>query len=228
MRIDFHIHTHHSYDSLMKPSKIIRLAKKRGLDGIVVCDHNTIKGGLEARRVNRDKNFVVIVASEIATNAGDVTGLFLEKEIVSRDFDDVVAEIRAQNGKVLLNHPFKGHDLSKIDFSKLDFIEGYNARLSNEDNEKAVQLAKKHNLPIIAGSDAHLYGEIGNCSTVVTSLEEFYPVDFSYHRSKQIYVTLSQYVKALKRKNLSVFVSATKVQIKYWIRPLLYKIGVRI
>lgn len=218
MIIDFHTHTYHSYDSLMKPKKILRIAKARGLDGIVICDHNTIKGGLEAKKINKDNNFTVIVAAEIATNAGDITGLFLTKEIESRMFDTVVKEIKQQGGKVILNHPYKGHDLSKIDFSKIDYIEGYNSRLDEEHNNKAIELAKEHNIPVIAGSDAHLYAEIANCKTIVDNIELLTPLKCEYSASRQRYVTLSQYVKSLKRKSIKIFISATAIQIKYTIR----------
>jgi len=167
MIIDFHVHTYHSYDSLMQPEKIIRVARQKGLNGCVICDHNTIKGGIETQKVNPYKDFLVIVGAEIATNAGDITGIFLTEEIRSRDFDEVISEIRSQGGKVILNHPYKAHDLSRIDVSKVDFVEGYNARCSNEENEKAVQLAKKYDKPVVAGSDAHLYAEIANCRTFI-------------------------------------------------------------
>ena len=65
MKIDFHVHTYHSYDSIMQPEKILRIAKEKGLNGCVICDHNTIKGGIECKKLNTDPNFVVIVAAEI-------------------------------------------------------------------------------------------------------------------------------------------------------------------
>lgn len=215
MKIDFHIHTTYSYDSLMKPEKILKIAKKRGLDGVVICDHNTIKGGVETKKLNYDENFIVIVGAEIATNAGDITGIFLTKEIESRNVDDVIEEIRAQNGKVILNHPFKAHDLSKIDLSKIDFIEGYNSRLNDDENQKAIELATSHNIPIIAGSDAHLYSEIANCKTTVKDIATLTPLELEHKRTKQLYVTLSQYIKAIKRKKIMIFVSATIILVKY-------------
>ena len=218
MKIDFHIHTRYSYDSLMKPEKILRLAKKRGLDGIVICDHNTVKGGLEAQKINKDEKFSVIVGAEISTDAGDVTGLFLHKEIKSRNFNDVVKEIRAQNGKVLLNHPYKGHDLSKIDLSKVDFIEGYNSRLSPEDNEKAIKLAEENNIPILAGSDAHLYNEIGNCYSIIKDTSTLISLKHKYTKSKHINITLSQYIKSIKKRNFMIFVSSTIVFLKHIIK----------
>ncbi|NCP83714.1 MAG: PHP domain-containing protein [Bacteroidetes bacterium] len=218
MKIDFHTHTHHSYDSLMKPREILRIAKKRGLDGIVICDHNTIKGGVEAAQVNTDSNFTVIIGAEIATNAGDITGIFLNKEIISRNFDEVVAEIKAQKGKVILNHPYKGHDLTKIDYSKIDFIEGYNSRLSKKDNDKALELAKEHGIPILAGSDSHVYNEIANCSSIVNDLASLTALDHNYRQSKQRNITYSQYIKAFKNKSIKVFISASAIYIKHLLK----------
>ena len=77
-------------------------------------------------------------------------------------------EIKKQGGKVILNHPYKQHDLSKVDFSLVDYIEAYNARLAPMENEKALQLAQKHGIPVLAGSDAHLYAEIGHGITAVS------------------------------------------------------------
>lgn len=221
MIIDFHTHTHHSYDSMMHPAKILKIARSRGLDGIVICDHNTIKGGLEAYELNKgNDDFTVIVAAEIETSIGDVTGLFLKEEIKSREFSEVVDEIKAQGGKVILNHPYKGHDLAGLDYSKIDFIEGYNGRLGTHDNERACELAEKHGIPIISGSDAHVYAEIANCRTKVEDISSLKPVSCEYKRSKQINITKSQYVKALKRKSFKVLYSASAIQLKYWYRSL--------
>lgn len=216
MIIDFHTHTYHSYDSLMKPEKIIRIARARGLDGIVTCDHNTIKGGLEVQKVNHDKNFIVIVGAEIATDVGDIIGIFLTKEIESRNFHDVVEEIKQQGGEVILSHPYKDHDLSKIDFSKIDYIEGYNSRLNKQLNQKALDLAEKYNIPVVAGSDSHLYGEIGNSRTVVENSKTMKPIGYEYNQSKQFYITLSQYIKAWKKRNVKIFISANKILLKYF------------
>lgn len=214
MKVDFHIHTKYSYDSLMEPDKIIRNAVKRGLDGIVICDHNTIKGGVEVERLNTNLNLKIIVGAEIYTNVGDITGIFLHKEIVSRDFNNVIDEIRAQGGKVILNHPFKQHDLSQIDFSKIDYIEGYNGRLSIEYNQKAIELANQYKIPIISGSDAHLYNEIGNCFTHVNDFTSLIPIHQNYKQTKFLNITLSQYIKAYKRRDIKIFISVSKILIK--------------
>jgi predicted metal-dependent phosphoesterase TrpH len=220
MIIDFHVHTRRSYDSRMTPERILSVAKKRGLDGIVVCDHNTIRGGEETRKANLDPGFTVIVGAEIATDAGDVTGIFLTREITSRRFPDVAREIKAQGGKVILNHPYKGHDLSKVDFALVDFIEAYNARLDERENRRALELARQHGIPVVAGSDAHLYAEIGNGRTELSDLQTFEIKSCECTPSPKRYITLSQYTKALKRKSARVFLSATIMHVKYLLRRL--------
>ena len=55
MIFELHIHSKYSFDSLMSLESIIKEAKLRGLDGIAITDHNTIKGGLEAQRINNDR-----------------------------------------------------------------------------------------------------------------------------------------------------------------------------
>lgn len=221
LKIDFHTHTYHSFDSLMKPKKILKIAKERGLDGIVICDHNTIKGGIEAKNINKNKHFMVIVGAEIATSAGDITGIFLTKEIESRNVNDVIKEIKQQGGKVILNHPYVAHDLSKIDLSQIDFIEGYNARLDKETNQKAINLARDNNIPFLSGSDSHLYREIANCKTIVKDIESLEPVEHVYKPSKKIYRTISQYIKAFKKGNMKIFLSATAGQLKYSVKECL-------
>ena len=42
LKVDFHTHTHYSKDSLTRIDKLIAAARSRGLDRIVVTDHNTI------------------------------------------------------------------------------------------------------------------------------------------------------------------------------------------
>ena len=223
MKIDFHTHTHHSYDSFMKPEKIIKIAKAKGLNGIVICDHNTIKGALEAIKINKDKNFMIIPAAEIATDAGDITGLNIHKEIKEREFLKVAKEIKKQGGFVLLNHPYSHHNLDKIDFSLIDFIEAYNSRLDLELNLKAIELAKKYNKPVLAGSDAHCYNEIGNSYSEIDDIKLFSAVSHKYKKSSFIYVTISQYIKAIKRKDIAVFVSATKILIKNILKKIFTK-----
>jgi predicted metal-dependent phosphoesterase TrpH len=162
---DFHIHSRFSYDSLLSPKRIVHIAEKRGLDGIAITDHDTIKGALEASRYNN--SIYVIIGSEIKTDIGDVIGLFLNEEITSKHFDDVVDEIKRQDGLVVLPHPYKKNmDMPNELLRKVDLIETLNGRLSPELNYKAWSLAKNTGMPVIGGSDAHISKSIGSVKTI--------------------------------------------------------------
>ena len=174
LRYDVHNHTHYSSCSNLKPEVLLKVAKKKGFDGIGVVDHHTIKGALKVRNLNNDKSFEVIVGSEITTNYGDVLALYLNKDIKSRDFFEVVEEVRKQAGLIVIPHPFRTSINTNLRFrypiekikNEINAIECFNARmLPIGDNEKAQKLAKRLKIAKTGGSDAHFKFEIGTAWT---------------------------------------------------------------
>jgi predicted metal-dependent phosphoesterase TrpH len=171
MKYDLHIHSNYSSDGVLNPEKIVKIALRRGLAGIAITDHNTIKGGLMAKGYETE-DFTVIVGSEISTERGEIIGLFLEENVKSKAFQDVIAEIREQSGIIVIPHPFDGLRHSSLhptdnDSQYIDCVEGFNSRcLFHKYNDYAAEFAKKHRLTIIAGSDAHFTNEIGNAGII--------------------------------------------------------------
>ena len=51
VRADFHMHTHHSYDSLTTPEQLVARCLEVGLGCIAVTDHNTIRGAQDVARI---------------------------------------------------------------------------------------------------------------------------------------------------------------------------------
>jgi predicted metal-dependent phosphoesterase TrpH len=171
MEFDLHIHSKYSYDSLSEPAKIVKAAKKKGLSGIAITDHNSIKGGLEALKY-ADDEFLVIVGEEVATDEGEIIGLFLKEELKSRSALTVIKEIRNQGGISILAHPYKRTSRTNMEIIKeIDAVEGFNSRgkrlFSGDKNRLALELAQKHNLPLTAGSDAHFLFEIGRARCIM-------------------------------------------------------------
>ena len=166
MKYDLHVHSKYSMDGYLDPKAIIKIAKKRELSGVAITDHNTIKGGLIAKKFET-KNLQVIIGSEIETDRGEIIGLFLNQEIKSKIFKDVIQEINEQNGLVIIPHPFdnirrNGINPVKDDIPLIDFVEVYNSRCQFEKyNIKAREFANQNKLKISAGSDAHFANEIG-------------------------------------------------------------------
>lgn len=167
MKFDLHVHSKYSHDSILSPEKIIKIAKKKGLDGVAITDHNTIKGGIATSRINNDNDFQVIVGEEIKTEFGDVVALFISEEIKVRTFEDVIGEIKEQGGLSVLAHPFRHFKSPEKIINKLDLVEGFNARSKAEDNLRAFQIAKRYNKALCAGSDVHFYFELGKGRTIV-------------------------------------------------------------
>ena len=171
MKYDLHSHSKYSSDGILDPRKIIKVAIKKGLDGIAVTDHDTIKGGLEAKQYETEK-FKVIVGSEVMTTKGEVIGLFLSEEIKSKDFYEVIDEIKVQNGIVVLPHPFDewrhGSFPDEKDVKSINSIEILNSRcVKDKYNQNASKFAKKYKLGVTGGSDAHFANEIGHAGIIV-------------------------------------------------------------
>lgn len=161
--LDFHNHSHYSFDCVTTPERILDEARRKGLNGVAVTDHDTIEGGLATASANRDPNFLVIVGAEYDTEAGDIIGLFLQKEVTTRNPYEVIEDIHRQGGIALMPHPFHGHDSPSDMANMVDMVEVFNSRENAENNKNAFQLAKELNKPMTCGSDAHLVGDIGTC-----------------------------------------------------------------
>lgn len=152
----------------MEPSKVVRLAKRRGLDGIAITDHDTIEGALEARAHAGD-GFLVIVGEEVTTRAGDIIGLFLTEKVDGPDPVAAIEAIHAQGGVALLPHPFsKTLGVDEQVARMLDACEGFNHRYSADDGtSEAAPFALEYDLTLTGSSDAHRYRDIGCGRTFV-------------------------------------------------------------
>jgi len=112
-------------------------------------------------------SLIVIPAVELKTDVGHIMGLFVEADIKPKNIDEVIDEIKEQDGIAVLLHPTRMHGSNlKEAVNKIDAIEALNGRTRRLENLKAKNLALKFNKPVTAGSDAHLSSEIGCVRTV--------------------------------------------------------------
>jgi len=202
MKYDLHIHSKYSYDSSLNPEKIIRYSKKKGLNGIAITDHGTIKGGIETSKLSKNDEFKIIVGAEIKTEYGDVIGLFLNEEIRSTKFDEVLDEIKMQGGLSILAHPYRQYKFPEKIITGVDMIEGFNARSKTAHNKKAYELGINFNKSMTAGSDAHSYFEIGRGITEVENVDDLlrqktnvYGKETNYYLSHGLSVINEQFRK---------------------------------
>jgi len=167
---DLHMHTSWSHDCSIEPEELVEYAEAIGLGAIAVTDHNVFGGALETAEIARGRNLVVIPGEEVKTDEqGEVIGLFLSEEIPrGMSFADTIAAIREQDGLVFLPHPFdRMHavpDAATLHrhLGEIDLFEVYNARVLFEAaNDEALRFARKYNLTMGAGSDAHVLPGVG-------------------------------------------------------------------
>jgi predicted metal-dependent phosphoesterase TrpH/glycosyltransferase involved in cell wall biosynthesis len=166
---DLHMHTEHSHDCAVPAQDLLEYAEQIGLGAIAITDHNVFSGAEEGVELAREHSLTVIPGEEVKTDAGEVIGLFLDDEIPrGMSMGDTIAAIREQGGIVYLPHPFdRLHtipDASTLHrhLAEIDVFEVYNARLLFEAfNDEAMRFARKYNLTMGAGSDAHVLQGVG-------------------------------------------------------------------
>ena len=176
LRVEFHCHTVHSKDSLTRPDQLVKASRRKGIDRVIVTDHNSIAGARAAQALDPE---LVIVGEEIMTASGELLAAFVTEELPSGlSPQEAIRRLKDQGAFISVSHPFdvyrSGHwdeaDLLEI-LPQVDAIEVFNSRCwSPEFNRQAREFAEKHNLPGTVGSDAHASLELGRA---VLLLEQF-------------------------------------------------------
>ncbi len=163
MKLDIHIHSCYS-DGVNTPKEIVKQAKKIGLDGIAITDHDEIKGSIAASKYNSG-DFIVIPGVEISAKEGHINCLgatpVMEQYLPS---EEVIERIHEGGGIAIAVHPYDRFRMGVGDLVyklKFDAIETHNGHTLASTRDMK-QVAKEIKLPQVGGSDAHCLGEIGN------------------------------------------------------------------
>lgn len=171
-KYDLHIHSVYSSCSINKPETILKRAKKAALNGIAITDHNSIKGALKTKELNKDKDFEVILGEEVKTNFGDILALYVREEIKKTNLFEVIDAIKSQDGLIIIAHPFRFVPWLRFKYpikdliGKIDGIETFNSRNIGFGNHLAEKNIRNLDLAKIGGSDAHLPIDIGKGCTL--------------------------------------------------------------
>jgi predicted metal-dependent phosphoesterase TrpH len=175
---DLHLHTYYSSDGCASPEAMIHAAKRRGLSGVAVTDHNTceavdhlIKAGLIREDGAAVDGFLVIPGVEVSTADGHLLciGTTLPN-MKGRPSTEVVAAIHERGGVAIAPHPFDsfraGIREEVLDQLPLNALETFNAAVTLRSfNQKAADYAARRGLAATAASDAHHASAAGICST---------------------------------------------------------------
>lgn len=175
--LEFHCHTNASKDSLTRPEDLIRTARRKGLNRLVITDHNSIQGALAAQRLDPQ---LVIVGEEIMTTKGEILAAFVQEEIpAGLTPEETIRRLKEQGAFISVSHPYDTHrkggwrEADLLDIIPLvDAIEVFNSRcMDPRFNHQAQAFAGKYNLAGTVGSDAHGAFEVGTSVMVLDQFE---------------------------------------------------------
>ncbi len=161
----------------MSPQKLVDTCQRKGIDRVIVTDHNAIAGARAAQVLAPER---VIVGEEIMTTRGEILAAFVMDEIPSMLAPiETIKRLRDQNAFISVSHPFdelrsggwKEEDLLEI-LPLVDAIEIYNSRCMRPAfNRRAKEFAEKYKVAGTVGSDAHAAFELGRSLVLLEPFE---------------------------------------------------------
>lgn len=182
MKIDLHTHTFpRSQCSNMTIEELAGEAKRIGLDGFCVTEHQSLWSPQDLEELSQKAGILIFSGNEITTAQGDVLVFGLDMDIQGiitiQQLKKYVDEAR---GYSILAHPFRGFKLfgigelqmsveqacQKKALKYVDAIEIRNAQVRDQENEMAEKVAKILKLPGTSGSDAHNVDDVGKLITI--------------------------------------------------------------
>jgi predicted metal-dependent phosphoesterase TrpH len=200
LKIDLHVHTIYSVDSLIRPEEVAYYASKRGLDGVAVTDHDRLDGAL---RMSKGKDFLILPGMEITSLDGHILALNVQDPVQKgMTAEETVNKIHDADGIAVACHPaamFKG-SLGDHTTSMFDAVEVMNSSAIPFEYsvKRGEQIASRLKIARVAGSDAHYGPEIG-CAYTLFEAEP----------------NAEDIVKAIKRNRCQPFGKAIPLAVRF-------------
>jgi predicted metal-dependent phosphoesterase TrpH len=179
LSVELHTHSSLSHDGRDPVDHLLEQASAVGLDALAVTDHDEIDASLDAVEQAPSYGLVGIPGMEITSAAGHVLALGVREAIpAGLPFEATLDRVHDQGGIAVVPHPFQpsrhgvAAHISEATLATADAIEVYNSRLlTGRANRKAERFAVEHDLPMTAGSDAHIAEMVGQALTEVDTDE---------------------------------------------------------
>ena len=185
MLIDLHNHTYpKSDDSFMSADDLVDSARRAGLDGVCITEHDDFWTFDDAAALTRRHGILVLPGAEINTDAGHVLVFGLHRYRFGMHKPTFLrAEADSLGAVLIAAHPYRrrflkepGSDpairaemleraVADPPLRLFDAIESLNGRGSEEENRFSRDLGDQLVLPGVGGSDAHRVHQIGTAAT---------------------------------------------------------------
>ena len=169
MLIDMHTHTSvFSTDSNLLPHESLGRAAERGLDGVVLTEHDVIWAADRAARLAKQVGILVLPGIEVTTELGHVLVYGLTEPFPritdSKRLRDYCDE---RDALMYLAHPARdpGLRVPREAMELFDGVEGLNGCDGPLQNQSASSRGRTRPLPPIGGSDSHALHEVATAAT---------------------------------------------------------------
>jgi hypothetical protein len=183
--LDLHIHTSwNSADSNLHPAELIQEAKRLGLHGVIVTEHDKCWDKFMARDLAEEHDFLFLRGVEVSTDLGHILVIGLDEYVAgisqAEKLRQVVDEVR---GAMVVAHPFRRaftahfHNgaaptpltlqeaIRRPVFDLVDGVEVCNGGSVDRENRLAIEACDALGLAPTGGSDAHSALGIGCYAT---------------------------------------------------------------
>ena len=168
MNADLHVHSVHSNDGKQTVAEILNECRVKNIGAVALTDHNEIGAWADVGDVS---DIIIIKGIEVTTSEGHILAYGVDR-LIPRNLPikDTVDMIHEAGGIAVAAHPYRwwsGIGGENVDGMGFDAVESINRRSLKSSNYRAHKLAKKLNLPIVGGSDAHTSPSVGRTFTVI-------------------------------------------------------------
>ena len=185
MLIDLHSHTYpKSDDSFLSPAQLIHQAKRVGLDGICLTEHDRFWDSESIAVLSHEYDFPIFPGCEVTTEDGHLLVFGLDRYIFGMHRAALVNDlVDRAGGAIVVAHRYRrlyqegesstdGAYDSMLDrgsgsslFSLDDAVETLNGRGSDTENAFSLEVANRFNIRGVGSSDAHSAEDIGTFAT---------------------------------------------------------------
>src|SRR5207253_8898677 len=132
---------------------MIEAAIAKGVQGMIITDHDNVKGGLVGRKIARDyKDFQLVPGAEVTSRSGHILAIGIEANVPKRlSVEETVERIHHLGAIAIASHPFSSRVRPSLgeECLKTDGIEVFNSMnrgLANRSEEHTSELQSRGHL----------------------------------------------------------------------------------